>query len=223
MTERRYNDTEISAIFAKAVEGPQPAALQAARDQGLTLAELQQIGREVGLSPETVAHAARTFDTEPLVEVRRFLGMPIGVDRIVTLDRWMTEAEWEHLVVRLREVFRARGRVSAHGNFRQWTNGNLQALLEPTPTGHRLRLTTTKGSARSGIGAGAVAIITGGVVAAAGAAAGHLAAATPGIMTMVLMGTAMIAYSVLPLRSWAEERGRQMDEIINRLRAPSQQ
>jgi hypothetical protein len=221
MTERRYNEAEVSAIFAKAVEGQQPAHVPASRQEGLTLTELQQIGGEIGLTPDVVAHAARTLDAGPHGGVRRLFGMPIGVERTIVLDRWMTDAEWEQLVVQLRVVFQARGALSAHGNFRQWTNGNLQALLEPTPTGHRLRLTTRKQSARSGMGAGMAAIGMGGVVAAAGAVGGHLGAAAPGILTMVLMGAGMIGFSVLPLRSWARVRGEQMDAIIDGIRPPA--
>jgi hypothetical protein len=193
--------------------------VKSAGDDGLTLIELQQIGREIGLTPDVVAHAARTFDSEPQGGVRRFIGVPVGVERTIVLDRWMTDAEWEHLVVKLREVFNARGRVSAYGNFRQWTNGNLQALLEPTPTGHRLRLSTTKGSARTGVGAGMAMIAMSSVVGLA-AATGHFAASLPGIAMLGLMGAGMIGYSVLPLQSWAKRRGYQMDAIIDGLRPP---
>lgn len=217
MPDRRYSEEEIAAIFAKAVERSELPSLQAPHDDGLTLVELQQIGREVGIAPDAVAQAARSLDVQPRAALRRFLGLPIGVERTIMLDRWLTEAEWERLVVQLREVFDARGTVSAHGNFRQWTNGNLQALLEPTATGHRLRLRTTKGSARAGIGAGAAAIGTGAAVSLASAAAGHLAAATPGIVTMMLVGAGMVAYSVLPLANWARLRGRQMDAITTAL------
>ena len=217
MTERRYSDEQISAIFARAVDSPHLLPRQAPRDDGLTLAQLQEIGREVGIAPEAIAQAARSLDAQPRAATRRFLGVPVGVERTVTLDRWLTDAEWEQLVVQLREVFDARGTVSAHGTFRQWTNGNLQALLEPTATGHRLSLRTRKGSARAGIGAGMAAIGMSAVVSIASAVGGQLAAVTPGIMTLLLIGAGMIALNVLPLPRWARLRGRQMDAITNGL------
>ncbi len=79
---------------------------------------------------------------------RRVLGLPLGVGRTVELGRKLTDEEWDHLVVDLRETFDARGQVRQDGSLRQWTNGNLQALLEPTPTGDRLRLRTMNGNAR---------------------------------------------------------------------------
>ena len=65
MTERRYSDEEVAAIFERAAKSQaglqrqqQPHALQ----HGMTLAELQQIGRDVGIPPELVARAARDID-----------------------------------------------------------------------------------------------------------------------------------------------------------------
>ena len=40
----------------------------------------------------------------------------------------------------LRGTFDARGSVREDGFFRPWTNGNLQALLGSTESGHRVRL-----------------------------------------------------------------------------------
>lgn len=218
MSDRRYDEDEVAAIFAKAAEEhPRAPALDSSRDHGLTLAELQQIGRDVGIPAENVASAARALDVRRRAGTRRLLGLPIGVERTVTLDRLLTDAEWEQLVVRLREVFGARGTVSGHGTLRQWTNGNLQALLEPTPTGHRLRLTTTKGSARAGIGAGVATLGMSSVMAVATASAGQLGAAAPGIGMMLLAGAGMLAYTVLPLSRWARHRAQQMDAITTGL------
>jgi len=155
MAERRYNDKEIAAIFrAAAEEGPQSPQREVARDEGLTLAELQSIGTEVGISSEAVAQAARAVDVRLGAASRTFLGLRIGVARTVNLNRRLTDEEWERLVVQLREVFNARGRTRSDGSLRQWTNGNLQVLLEPTETGHRLRFGTLHGGARASIGAG---------------------------------------------------------------------
>jgi hypothetical protein len=219
MTDRRYSDDEISAIFAKAAEAPQQSALREPSNEGLTLAELQKIGSEAGISPTAIAHAARALEAGAPAAPRRLLGLPIGVERTIALNRRVSDEEWEHIVVRLREVFDARGTVREHGNFRQWTNGNLQALLEPTPTGHRLRLRTTKASARAYISVGLVTTGMGAFVALSAAMAGRLAAATPGIALMTLMGAGMMAVNALSLPGWARLRGRQMDAIAGELAA----
>src|SRR5207247_2436619 len=63
MADRRYNDKEIAAIFRAAAEQePQSPQREVARDEGLTLGELQAIGNEVGISADAVAQAARAVD-----------------------------------------------------------------------------------------------------------------------------------------------------------------
>jgi len=213
MTNRRYTDEEVAAIFSAAAEAPQVTPLPVARDEGLTLADLQEIGREVGIAPEAVAQAAQSLEVRGQPATRTFLGLPIGVERTVALNRWLTDQEWEHLVVELREVFHAKGTVRSSGSLREWTNGNLQALLEPTGTGHRLRLRTVKGDARASMTAGLATI---GVTAAVGTAsvlAGQLGHAVPGIVFLALAGLGMFANGALRVPRWARLRARQMESI----------
>jgi len=217
MTDRRYDDDEVAEIFRKAAEGPQSLPRQAARNEGMTLAELQDIGREVGISPEAVEGAARSLELRPHGAVRQFLGLPIGVARTIALDRRLSEAEWERLVVELREVFHARGTVSSNGSFRQWTNGNLQALLEPVGNGHRLRLTTTRGASIFSLRVGAAMIGLGGIMSIAAAISGNLNGSLPGVAILSLFGIGAIANGALPLPSWARLRASQMEDITSQL------
>ena len=221
MAERRYNDKEIAAIFRGAAEeGPQSPQREVARDEGLTLAELQAIGSEVGISSDAVAQAARTVDVRLGAASRTFLGLPIGVARTVNLNRRLTDEEWERLVVQLREVFNARGRTRADGSLRQWTNGNLQVLLEPTETGHRLRFRTLHGGARFSIGAGFAVLGVTGTVAISSALGGSLGDAIPGIALLAVAGIAMIASGALRLPRWARLRQRQMEDLATRVALP---
>src|SRR5438105_8239401 len=111
MVERRYTDEETTAIFKAAAELQQTAlsapessgAVAPIAGDGMTLAQLQQIGREVGIPSELVERAAIGLDRRGSASVRRFLGLPIGVGRTVPLHRKLTEEEWEQLVVDLRE------------------------------------------------------------------------------------------------------------------------
>lgn len=221
MTERRYSDSEIAAIFRAAAEGPQLLPQrEVPREEGLTLAELQAIGQEVGIAPEAVAHAAQGLDVRRGAQSRRFLGLPIGVARTVNLNRRLSDQEWERLVVLLREVFNARGVTRSDGSLRQWTNGNLQVLLEPTETGHRLRFGTLHGGASAMIGAGLTALGAAGVVAIATSINGTLGAAMTGIGFMAVAGLGMIASGALRLPAWARLRGRQMEAIATKVAAP---
>src|SRR3989449_11005906 len=179
MDERRYNDKEIAAIFRAAAEAQQNPPHDVPRDEGLTLPDLQAIGREVGIPSDAVERAAQALDVRLDATSRTFLGLPIGVARTVNLNRRLTDEEWERLVVQLRDVFNARGRTRTDGSLRQWTNGNLQVLLEPTETGHRLRFGTLHGGARASIGAGIAALRVTAGVAISSALGGTLVAAIP--------------------------------------------
>src|SRR5467141_485646 len=218
MAERRYNDKEIAAIFrAAAEEGPQSPQREVARDEGLTLAELQAIGGAVGISSDAVERAAQALDVRLDATSRTFLGLPIGVARTVNLNRRLTDEEWERLVVQLREVFNARGRTRVDGSLRQWTNGNLQVLLEPTETGHRLRFGTVHGGARASIGAGIAALGVTAAVAISSALGGTLVDAIPGIALLFAAGVGMIASGALRLPRWARLRERQMEALAARI------
>jgi hypothetical protein len=220
VTERRYSDSEIAAIFRAAAEGPQLPQREVPREEGLTLVELQAIGREVGIAPEAVAQAANGLDVRRDAQSRRFLGLPIGVARTVNLNRRLSDEEWERLVVQLREVFNARGVTRTDGSLRQWTNGNLQVLLEPTETGHRLRFGTLHGGASAMIGAGLTALGVAGVVAIVTSINGTLGAALSGIGFIGLAGVGMIAGGALRLPKWARLRGRQMEAIATTVALP---
>jgi len=213
MTDRRYNDKEIAAIFRAATEGPLSPPRQVPPEEGLTLADLQAIGREVGISPAAVAQAAQALDIRRETAARTFFGLPIGVARTVNLNRRLTDPEWERLVVQLREVFNARGTTRSDGSLRQWTNGNLQVLLEPTAAGHRLRFRTPHGAARASMGAGLAVFGVTATVAVATAISGHLGDAIPEIVLLLAAGMAMIVNGALRLPGWARLRGRQMDAL----------
>lgn len=213
MTNRRYSDEEVAAIFAKAIEAEAPTLEAPAREGGLTLNELHDIARDVGIAPEVVTRAANSLDAGAPVAARTFLGFPIAVERTVVLNRRLTDAEWELLVVKLRDAFDAKGRLSAYGSFRQWTNGNLQALLEPTETGHRLRLRTRRAASQASMRMGMAMMGAGGAMAIFTSFAGHLGNVILPTTALIVGGIAMFASGVRPLREWARTRSRQMEAI----------
>lgn len=219
MSERRYNDDEVEAIFARASEDEQASTQITRSAEGLTLADLQVIGREAGIAPERVTQAARSLEQTRQPTAPTLLGLPVGVSRTVTLERRLSEAEWERLVVDLRETFDARGAVRTDGSFRQWANGNLQVLVEPDGDGQRIRFRTVKGDSR--------ALILGGLGMMGVAAATTLAAVLTGTMgateafasvgTIGLMGAGMFAFGALRLPGWAKQRRQQMEDVAKRL------
>lgn len=217
MPERRYSEDEVAAIFERAAEAQQSGSRRLPHGEGMTLTDLQEIGSQVGIPADLVAEAARSLDERGRPAERTFLGLPIGVGRTVDLGRRLSDEEWERLVVDLRETFDARGTVRDDGRFRQWTNGNLQALLEPTATGHRLRLRTVKGDAR-GLMTGGLAMLGGAAaVLIAAASTGGLGEATRLIGFLSAIGLGTFAVGALRLPGWARLRRRQMEGVASRL------
>lgn len=214
--ERRYDDDEVRQIFGLAAESSEPSLPTGAPGTGMTLSELQEIGREVGLSPERIAAAAAQLDiTGEVVRDTTYLGLPISVGRSVDLPRPLTDHEWEVLVGEIRETFGSRGRVATTGGLREWTNGNLHVFLETTETGHRIRLRTTKDSAVNATWMGAtlvvLAVIVTGVLLLAGQPEDLAISALLGAL-----GAAALGSNALVLPPWARERERQMRYIAGR-------
>jgi hypothetical protein len=219
--ERRYRDDEIAAIFEAAANAPAvPGGHPPVAAQGLTLAELQVIGREVGVSPERIAESARALDQAPVtVPTQSIAGVTISAGRVLGLPRAPSDEEWELLVVELRETFGARGRITAHGRLREWRNGNLHACVEPTAGGWRLRLGTRKGSAPAAAGIGAGAAVIGGAVALSTLLAGAGVTEVVGPALIWLGGVGTLAYNAVQLPRWAGTRARQMEHITERARS----
>jgi hypothetical protein len=221
MSERRFNEEEVAAIFRQASEAQNETSEGLLPSgEGLTVSELAEIGRQVGISSDQITQAAQLIERGGNATSRQFLGFPIGVGQTVDLGRKLSDEEWERLVVDLRETFHARGTIRKDGSLRQWTNGNLQALVEPTETGDRVRLRTTKGDARSAmaLGLGMFGVSTAGLIAEAATASG-------GNLTLLAMfaamGIGMFGFGALRLPSWARERTRQMSVLAGRLAAAS--
>ncbi len=218
MTERRYSDEEVAAIFRAAAEGPATPVPHSSPSRGLSLADLQAIGREVGIAPDAVARAAQALEVRRNAVSRTLMGLPIGVERRVTLSRRLTDDEWEQLVGELREVFRARGRTRADGSLRQWTNGNLYVLLEPTATGQRIRLGSLHGGAAASIRLGLVGLGAAAILAVAGAFGAQVGNAIPALLAG---GAILIANGALRVPGWARLRARQMEDLAVRLSLPA--
>ena len=218
MSERRFNEAEVAAIFERAAESQQTSQRQLPSGEGMTLTELQAIGREVGIAPDLLAQAARAIELSGRPTSRDFLGLPVGVGLSIDLNRQLSDEEWERVVGDLRETFDARGKVKHEGSLRQWTNGNLQAFLEPGGGGHRLRLRTYKGDAPGLIIGGlgmlgfATAMLVAAVLRGPIGDVGFLWA----VGSLAVGGAAMFGSTAFRLPGWARLRRRQMEDVAAR-------
>lgn len=220
---RTYDDDEVREIFSLAAESPEAAPPTAAARSGLTLPELQEVGREVGLEPERVARAAALLDAgaEPLPR-ETALGVPVRVGRDVELPRPLTDREWEIVAAELRDAFDSGGRVLSRGSSHEWSDGEVHAWLEPTPTGHRLRLvarsqpvTVLTVAGLFGLFAGLLLLLTSGLDATTFGSTWELL--LPALLALVGGGAA--GMNVLRLRRWADDRERRLEHVAERARA----
>lgn len=213
--ERRYDRVEIEKIFEAAATESATGGHPPSGDRGLTLSELQEIGREVGIAPARVARAARDLDWGD--DPGRRWSLPLTVSRMVALPRKPTEDEWEALVSDLRATFRASGTVRRDGGLMGWTNGNLHAFVEPTGSGYRLRMGTTKGSARRLLAGGGTLVGIAALVAMLAVLGDQ--GSVESAETLAMIGAALMGVGAVRLPGWARKRRRQMEEIGERAQA----
>ena len=213
MDERRYDEDEVRQIFGTAADASLPDTSRAQSD-GMTLAELQGIGAEVGLPPDRIAKAARALDARRGALPRRTqLGMPVSVGRVVDLPRAPTDSEWDLIVSRLRETFHARGKASGQGGIREWTHSNLYAFVEPSEDGYRLRLGTLNVSA---VGLNTVGVVMGALAAAMLVMLvldGRLSSDGAFVAFIAMLGGGAFLTNALRLPRWAREREAQMEQV----------
>lgn len=214
MTKRRYGDADVREIFALAVASDARDPSVRARTGGLTLDELQRIGREAGIEPVRIAQAAERLDARGRSSVRRSFGLPIGVARLVDLPRAPTDRAWAQLISTLRTTFGVHGRTTTSSELREWSHGNLHVAIEPTAHGEQLRLSDLKDEAVAINGLGfmlcAMVVLMATVVAAAGQSRKAL------VILGLFGGMALLAFvgaKLVRTPAWAREREWQMEGI----------
>src|SRR5688572_11336733 len=211
--ERRYEEDEVRQILDLAI-GPEGAPAQSLPAVGgLTLLQLQEVGREVGLPPDRVTQAAAAFEGRgESVPRGKALGLPVSVGQVVPLPRNPSDREWELLIAELRTTFGGKGEVTSHGGLREWSHGKVHAFIEPTATGHRLRLTDSN--------AAVAGILFGGIILAFALMifVVLLGKDDPGFKFALpaffaLFGGGLAAGSAMSLPRWAREQEKRMEHI----------
>ena len=215
--ERKYQEHEVRQILDLAI-GPEGAPAQSFPTvEGLTLLQLQEVGREVGLPPNRITQAVVAFEGRgESVPRGKTLGLPISVGSVVALPRNPSDREWELLVAELRTTFGGKGEMTSQGGLREWSSGTLHAFIEPTETGHRLRLEDSRVGAVIGMGFGAFLLAFALMIFVV-----LLGKDDPGFRFAVpaffsLIGGGLIAGSAMSLPGWAREQEKRMEHINRR-------
>ncbi|HYW52026.1 MAG TPA: hypothetical protein VE861_15535 [Gemmatimonadaceae bacterium] len=180
---------------------------------GLTVAQVQEIARDVGLSPDAVSRALIESASGALLPatVDRSLGVPVGVAKDITLPGRLSDEGWDVLVSMLRSTFGARGKEVQSGVVREWRNGKLRIAVEPAAGGSRLRMSTEKdGALRVPALAGGFSLLQ---VVTLLAQPGTNAGATAAAAVVGALGVACVAWPFLSLPKWGRTRADQFDAV----------
>jgi hypothetical protein len=218
--KRRYGEEDIRKIFERAGSPAGGHQRAISSSEGLTLAELQSIGSEIGFSHQQIAEAAAAL-TFPSPAVRRNLfGMPVGLSRTASFPRLPDDREWELLLVDLRATFGVQGKDRSQGNLREWTNGTLLACIEPSTNGCQLRLGSSKREAVLVNGIGVSWILAGLITLVTLVRSGDFVDANTLLPVICgVIGGATLVYNGLRLRRWARTCDAQMRHVIDRARS----
>jgi hypothetical protein len=220
--ERRYNEREIAAIFKQAATDQESAHQRLSRGGGLTLAEIEQIGEEVGITPEFIARAAAAVHTAtplPVPPPATSLGVPVSVARTLDLPGEFSDEDWDRLVADLHETFQVPGDVQLSGSLRKWRNGELQVLVEPTESGHRLRFHSLNETHRGALLGGLILLVMGLFFMLLVAAKGDFGvdlAKTLMVSLFAVVGLGSMGTAAFRLPRWREAQERQIEEVAAR-------
>ncbi len=229
MTERTYSEDEIADLIARAAER-QRDARQRDDSPGLTLTEIERIGRDTGIDPEHLRAAAAEMDAGG-----RTLARQSGHTRThVTVERWvdapLTPEAWEEAVAELQGRHgvdasfwlgqNSGGTVRQIGNAYEWRHTSslgVQTTVTASPRGDqtRLRLRQLVGLASptaEGIGYGAV------LAGVAGMFGGIISGAALGAVLVFLLTWAGAALLITALdRRWRAGKLRDLEALADDL------
>ena len=132
---QRFNRDEISKILKRAAELEHDENSVDDTD-GLTLQELQQVSKEVGIDPKYIQQALRELQTPAQSLTSNMLGGPFKYHILETAPGVLTEEEWEEVVSEIRRIHGGIGKTSKLGNTFEWEQrkkevGYIQISLSP--------------------------------------------------------------------------------------------
>jgi hypothetical protein len=137
MPERRYDDEEVGRVLRAAAEMQSGLALPGGTE-GATLAELQQIAKEVGLDPAAVSRAARELDSSPR---NRSSETPGSVYVELSVDGSLSDEAWDDIISELRRSTGSLGVDRLVGGNREWTDEGFNSTsLTASPRRDRTQL-----------------------------------------------------------------------------------
>lgn len=134
-TNHRFNRDEISSILKRAAELEHKDNVDE-EGEGLTLRELQQVSREVGIDPKYVQRALDELQNSAQQRRSNIFGGPFSYNISESAEQIADEEVWEEIVSEIRRIHGGIGKTSKLGNTFEWEQrkrevGYIQIFLSP--------------------------------------------------------------------------------------------
>ena len=227
MPDRVFTEEEVREIVRRASEQQaEDAERRQAREHGLTLADLERLGEEVGLEPAYLRAAADAVQSgrRPVVQTETQTDTHLVVER--RIDTPFTPEAWEDTVAMLRQRFgldmgtwygnNSGGRVEQVGRAHEWTHINqwgteTRVSVSERDGQTRLLLSQRVGHASpkvEGIGYGAgIGFLVGLMGLGAGEMVGGSGALLALVLTLMLLVTLVAAPTITHLdKRWRAKK-----------------
>lgn len=117
--EHRYSRDEISKILKRAAELEHKDDIDD-DGEGLTVEELQQVSKEVGLHPKYIQRALDELNNPNPSISSNIFGGPFAYHLSNTANGSLSEKEWEEVVSEIRRIHGGIGKTSKLGNTFEW-------------------------------------------------------------------------------------------------------
>ena len=195
--ERTYSDSDVAIILRRAMEMQQDSA---ARREGLTLRELRDIAREIGVDPDLVTDAASQLPAAGGGPVARLIGGHVRHDVRLVHDAALSPDQMQDLVMAIRTAMQHQGRTREVMGTLEWTTFGDVSQVAVTVRAHGGRTTVHVLADRSG---SAVLTAVGPIALGAFVAAITGAILEPGVAGGVaIMGAGLAGGAALARAIW---------------------
>jgi hypothetical protein len=125
---RLYGDKEMSRILKRAVELQQGKGKTDSMGRGISIGEIEQIARELGIDPRYVAEAAAEIERgEEGQEEQSLLGQTI-IEVRRTVRGEISERQLEMMVQEIRRTFGAAGEIGQLGQSLEWKSSDKELI-----------------------------------------------------------------------------------------------
>lgn len=210
--DRRFTERQASEILRRATVAADTSS------SGLSLADIEQIGKEIGLDADAVRQAAGEFQENEAGGQAKWLGAPPSYELERILELPLNSESWPAIVAELNRAFgqKVEGEVSGTSFSWQWKHAFGFVHVVATPCGDRTRIGLT-----AHIDNGLTWVLIGSVFASLVAIAATLDGLKLPAWASVLIAAGILLGAGLGLRascaSWFRSDQRKMKKLMNRL------